>query len=447
MYENLKERKILVGVTGSIAAYKTPLLIRELIKNNAEVKVIMTPSANNFVTKTVLANLSKNEVIDEMFAKNLQNQAAWHIQLAHWCELMIIAPCSATSLSRLANGLCDTALTTVTIALPKTTPVIISPAMDTTMWEHPATQKNIQILKEYGYIIIPPEEGDLASGLSGPGRMPEINTLMENIAKYINIVHKQSFEDKSDFKIKNPQINEIKLNAEIDFEIMKQKKVFKESIGNNLRNKNILITAGPTYEKIDDVRFISNFSSGKMGFALAEQAALAGANVTLVTGPVTLETPEGVKRINVESANEMYEVVVKEFEDTDIAILAAAVADYTPIQKSDGKIKKEETGAKLQLELKETNDILHQLGLIKKPGQKLIGFALESKNAISNGWKKLKSKNCNMIVVNTLNQPDSGFGGDKNTITLLLRDGKQYHYEPMSKTQCAREILLKIQEI
>ena len=446
MNNNFKERKIIVGVTGSIAAYKTPLLIRELIKNNAEVKVIMTPSANNFVTKTVLANLSKNPVIDDMFAPNLQDTPAWHIHLAHWCELMIIAPCSATTLSRLANGLCDTALSTVTIALPKETPVLISPAMDSTMWEHPATQKNVQILKDYGYIIIPPEQGDLASGLIGPGRMPEIDILINYISKYLTTIPKKNLNLKPQKENIN-KIDENKLKAEIDLESMKQKKIFKETIGLNLKNKNILITAGPTYEKIDDVRFISNYSSGKMGFALAEQAALAGANVTLVTGPVALETPENVKRINVESAKEMFDVVVREFEYVDIAILAAAVSDFTIAQKFDGKIKKEEIGSNLQLELKQTDDILHQLGLMKKPGQKLIGFALESQNAISNGWKKLKTKNCNMIVVNTINQPNSGFGGDKNTITLLLRDGKQYSYEPMSKTQCAREILLKIQEL
>jgi len=397
MNETLKNKKILVGVTGSIAAYKTPFLVRELIKAGSIVNVIMTPSAKNFVTETVLSNLSGNPVATEMFAENLQSSGAWHIQLAHWCDVMIIAPCSATTLSRIAHGLCDTALSTVAIALPNHIPLLISPAMDSTMWEHPATQKNIEILKEYGALIIPPDDGALASGLEGPGRMPEIQVLIEALEKTIS---NMSGTQKKNKKIAGKVIQQkdvlektngdAELTAEIELTEMKSDKEFLEDIGDFLKGKKILVTAGPTYEKVDDVRFIGNYSSGKMGFAIAEEAKRAGANVTLVTGPVSLNTPESIKRINVESASEMYQEVIKEFEGSDIAILSAAVADYTPVERQSGKIKKIETGDSLTLNLKSTDDILHNLGSKIKPGQKLIGFALESSNEINNGWRTIK---------------------------------------------------------
>ncbi|ROL57597.1 bifunctional phosphopantothenoylcysteine decarboxylase/phosphopantothenate synthase, partial [Bacteroidetes/Chlorobi group bacterium ChocPot_Mid] len=411
--ETLKNLKILLGVTGSIAAYKSPLLVREFIKAGASVNVVMTPSAKHFVTKTVLSNLSGNTVVCDMFDEELQDKGAWHIQLAHWCDLMLIAPCTATTIARIATGLCDTALSTLALALPTDKKLIVSPAMDSSMWEHPATQKNIETLKQYGAYIIPPDTGELSSGLSGLGRMPEIDVIMkfiddvlakepENLSKSSDELkkkseHRQSIDENQDsFEV---AVQKDKLNAEIDLAEMQNDMAFLEEIGKNLKGRKILITAGPTHEKIDDVRFIGNYSSGKMGFALADEAQKAGAIVTLISGPVSLDTPTGVKRINVESAEEMFKEVMKEFERSDIAILSAAVADYTPMQKQEGKIKKEDTGDFLKLELKTTDDILRNLGLMKKPGQKLIGFALESSDEISNGWKKLKTKNWNMIVV------------------------------------------------
>jgi len=462
--EILKNKKILLGVTGSIAAYKFPMLVREFVRSGASVNVVMTPSAKNFVTKTVLSNLSGNPVVCDMFDENMQDKGAWHIQLSHWCDLMLIAPCTATTIARIAIGLCDTALSTLALALPRDKKLIISPAMDTTMWEHPVTQKNIQVLESYGVLVIPPAIGELSSGLSGSGRMPEIDDIMKFVeevfsgSKTDSAVPTADIKKKSESVIANANKSHVdnmvsiflenrekdKLNAEFDLAGLKTDKDFLESIGNSLKGKKVLVTAGPTHEKIDDVRFIGNYSSGKMGFALAEEACRAGANVTLITGPVALETASGVKRIDVESASDMFRAVEKEFDVSDVAILSAAVADFTPVDKTEGKIKKEDVGNLMKLELKTTDDILRNLGMKKKPGQKLVGFALESSNEISNGWKKLKTKNCNMIVVNSVNKPLSGFGGDFNTISLLLRGGESFIFEPMSKKLCAQEILKKL---
>lgn len=446
--ETFKNLKILLGVTGSIAAYKSPLLVREFIKAGASVNVVMTPSAQHFVTRTVLSNLSGNPVICDMFDEELQDKGAWHIQLAHWCDIMLIAPCTATTMARIATGLCDTALSTLALALPKDKKLIISPAMDSSMWEHAATQRNVELLEQFGTLIIPPDTGKLSSGLTGPGRMPEVGVIMKFIEDLLAKGLKKN-SDKGDILVEKVnslegQIDEGKINAEFGVAEKQAEMAFIQEIGSSLKGKKILVTAGPTHEKIDDVRFIGNYSSGKMGFAIAEEAQKSGAIVTLITGPVSLKTPDGIIRINVESAEEMFEKALKEFEKSDIAILSAAVADYTPLQKQDGKIKKEDVGDFLKLELKTTDDILRNLGLLKKPGQKLIGFALESSDEISNGWKKLKTKNCNMIVVNSANKPKSGFGGDFNTITLLMRNGETFAFELMSKKRCAQEILKKI---
>ena len=492
----LKNKKIVLGVTGSIAAYKSPLLVRELVKAGAAVNVVMTASSTQFVTPLVMENLSKNPVAIEMFQESIQSGGAWHIQLAHWCDLMAVIPCSATTLAKMANGICDSALVTVATALPQEVPLVIAPAMDSTMWLNPATQRNVNTLKHDGAIIIPPAEGELASGLTGPGRLPEIDVLMKfiwdalqfntSVKKDVHSSHKnidiQSHgadkeipieEEKPDNdgieiiveKKKDKQkpyeealkealekpiqsledaLDKDKWNAEFEFSQMKDKEEGIEPETNKLSGKKILITAGPTVEKIDDVRYISNHSSGKMGYALALAAKEAGADVTLVSGPVNISSPDGIKTVNVESAKEMYDSVMKEFPEIDIAILSAAVSDYTPKEVYDGKLKKMDVGKNMNIELESTIDILATLGSAKKENQKVIGFALESANEIENGWKKLKAKNADMIVVNSANKPQSGFGGDENTITILTRDGKEQAYPPMSKLLCAGAILKKI---
>ncbi len=454
----LKNKRIILGITGSIAAYKSQLLVRELVKAGADVNVIMTPSACKFVTPLTLENLSRNPVIVEMFSGDIQSGGAWHIHTAHVCDLMLIAPCSATTLGKLANGICDTALSVVATALPLQIPLLISPAMDTTMWMNPSTRRNIALLEKYGIIIIPPAEGELSSGFTGSGRMPEVDVLIEYIVNTLSgiipnkrqLADTQSFE--SDILVKTDQkfssledkIEKAKWTAELELTKMKNDLNLKE---NFLKGKTILISAGPTYEKIDDVRFISNYSSGKMGYALARQAQKAGANVILVSGPVSIPSPEGIVKIDVESADEMYDAVFNEFYKCDIAIMAAAVADYTTVNPFNGKLKKTEIGEKLILELQSTNDILASLGSEKNEMQKLVGFALESNNDIENGWKKLKEKNCDMLVVNSSNKPGSGFRGDDNTITILLNDGSEESFPTMSKDGCSLIILKKISEL
>ncbi len=467
MKEELKGKKILLGVTGSISAYKSALLVRELIKVGAEVRVVMTPSAKEFITPLTLSNLSRNPVIVDMFDKQYQTEGAWHIKLVHWCDLMIIAPCSAATIGKIANGICDTALTTLAIALPKDIPLLIAPAMDSTMLEHFSTKKNLDNLSENGIIIIPPEEGELSSGLIGPGRLPETNVLMEYIASAIDKSIKtkvseifkstdieftetdKPFEQKFEEILENTtsKLEDVILkdNISVEYELKELKLAEKrKEFESFYQGKKVMITAGPTYEKIDDVRFISNYSSGKMGYALARQAKLAGAEVVLISGPVEIAAPDGVKLIKVETADEMFDSAVEEFKDTDIAILAAAVADYTPINPVKGKIKKSETGERLILELQLTNDILATLADVKQENQILVGFALESINEVENGWKKLKEKNCDIMIVNSLNQPQSGFRSDYNTITILTRKGTEDYYPPMSKEDCAIEILNKI---
>lgn len=394
---SLKGKKILVGITAGIAAYKIPNLIRLLVKEQASVKVIMTPDAQDFVTPLTLSVLSKNKVY--IYFDTDDHQWNNHVELAMWADAFLIAPLTANTLSKMATGGCDNLL--LATYLSAKCPVFFAPAMDLDMYEHPSTQRNIALLESYGNIHIPSEYGELASGLVGKGRMASEETLKETLCKF--------FFDKKDL----------------------------------FRGKKILITAGPTYEMMDPVRFIGNFSSGKMGVALANMASLMGAEVSLVLGPTHL-IEDKVKVHHVVSASEMYEVTNDEFIHSDIAILAAAVADYTPKEKAPQKIKKKTDN--LQLELIKTQDILASLGQRKTSSQCLIGFALETQDELANAKGKLTKKNLDAIVLNSLNDKGAGFGTDTNKVTFITQSGKEKTIPLMSKTEIAMEILLEIHQ-
>ncbi|MEQ1555022.1 MAG: bifunctional phosphopantothenoylcysteine decarboxylase/phosphopantothenate--cysteine ligase CoaBC, partial [Ferruginibacter sp.] len=362
----LKQKKILLAVSGSIAAYKAATLIRLYVKEGAEVKVIMTNAAENFIPALTLATLSKNKVFVNLFEGDTWSN---HVMLGRWADFMLVAPASCNTIAKMANGICDNLLQAV--YLSATCPIFVAPAMDEDMWVHAATQRNILKLNEYGNIIIPVNSGELASGLIGQGRMAE----PEDIVKMT----------KDFFKIKD-----------------------------DLLNKKILISAGPTYEQIDPVRFIGNNSTGKMGIALANECVKRGALVTLVLGPTTEITPNNVNIIRVKSAEEMLNACILNFNEIDIAIMSAAVADYTPNTVATHKIKKKEDF--FSIELKKTEDILKHLGGIKTSEQTLVGFALETQNEEENALKKLKNKNADFIVLNSLQDAGAGFGHNTNKI-------------------------------
>lgn len=451
----LKGKKILLGITGSIAAYKAPMLIRELVKLGAEVKTIITPSAKEFVTPITLASVSKNPVVCEMFDIPTQSGGAWHIHLAHWCDLAIIAPCSATTLGKLANGIADNALVSVFMAIPRTTPILVAPAMDFTMYDYPATQKNVRTLLDFGIGIIPPEEGELASGLSGPGRLADFQKIIKEIESNLGIARKENPTASTISKERERELTERplvtldeavekdKFNAELEFSELKKKVEFN-ALSSFFKGKKVLITAGPTVEKIDAVRFISNFSSGKMGFAIAETAYLLGAEVTLVSGPVQLSVNSEIKRINVTTAEEMFNAVQDNFSRNDIVIMSAAVADFKPETQFESKIKKGVTGESLQINLVANKDILLEMGKIKNANQILVGFALESDNEIENARDKLLRKNADIIVLNSLKVEDSTFGSDNNQITILTRKNDIFNYPKMPKQNVAEVILENI---
>ena len=390
----LKGKKIVLGITGSIAAYKAAILVRLLVKAGAEVQVVMTPAAKEFIAPLTLSTLSGNNVLSEFFN---ERSGEWHshVNLGLWADAMIVAPATAATIAKMANGVADNLL--VTTYLSMKAPVFVAPAMDLDMFAHPSTTRNLEVLKSYGNRIIEPAAGELASHLVGKGRMEE----PENIVRYLE----EYF-----------------------------------SLSSSLAGKKVVITAGPTYEKIDPVRFIGNYSSGKMGFALAEECASNGAEVTLVAGPVSLETPHpSIKRINVESASEMYEATRHEFENADAAILCAAVADFTPDNKASEKIKREK-GGNLMLELKPTPDIAASLGAVKRPEQRLVGFALETNNAESNARDKLARKNLDFIVLNSLEDKGAGFAVDTNKVTIIDAE-KATQYPLKSKKEVARDIV------
>lgn len=388
----LHGKKILLGITASIAAYKSILLVRLLVKAGAEVQVVMTPAAKEFVSPLVLATLSRNKV---MVSLSEADEWSNHVMLGRWADVFVIAPLSCNTLAKMAGGLCDNLL--LATYLSATCPVVVAPAMDEDMWQHPATQKNLEQLRLYGNHIIPVANGELASGLYGDGRMAE----PEHIITYL----KESF--------------------------------FRKEI---LKGKKALVTAGPTYEAIDPVRFISNHSSGKMGFALAEALYEQGADVTLVTGPTQQQTGyRGIHTIKVVSANEMLTAASEIFADADITIMSAAVADYTPSEKAAEKIKKE-TGT-LTLELNKTTDILKTLGQKKRAGQVLVGFALETHNEKEYAKGKLESKNLDMIVLNSLRDTGAGFGTDTNQVTVLDHLGKEKVVSLRSKKEVADQVV------
>jgi phosphopantothenoylcysteine decarboxylase / phosphopantothenate---cysteine ligase len=393
----LSGKKILLGITGSIAAYKTPILVRQLIKKGAEVKVIMTPAAKDFVSSLTLSTLSHNKVLTDLF-----DEETWanHVMLGRWADLLLIAPLSCNTLSKMAQGQCDNLL--LAIYLSATCPVLIAPAMDEDMWHHPASKNNIRIIEEHGCRVMPVGYGELASGLVGEGRMAEPEEIVGFLDQYF-------------------------VNS------------------GNLTGKKALVTAGPTYEPIDPVRFIGNHSSGKMGYAIAEELAARGANVSLISGPVAFDRPlPGVNVVKVMTAEEMYESCINE-NDYDIAVMAAAVADYTPVTVSDTKIKKTEAG--LDLSLKKTKDILKTLGTNKKENQVLVGFALETDNEQENATKKLKDKNADMLILNSLNDEGAGFGYDTNKVTFFFKNGDKKDVALKSKKLLAKDIIDAITEL
>jgi phosphopantothenoylcysteine decarboxylase / phosphopantothenate---cysteine ligase len=391
----LKNKKILVGVTGSIAAYKIAFLVRLLIKAGAEVKIIMTASAIDFITPLTLSTLSKNEVFTQLSDKN----STWanHVMLGRWADAMLMAPLSCNTLSKMANGGCDNLL--MAVYLSATCPVIIAPAMDEDMWHHPSTKNNINTIQSFGVKVITVNKGELASGLNGEGRMAE----PEEILNWLN-----------NFFLST----------------------------NELAGKKVLITAGPTYEALDPVRYIGNASSGKMGIALAEELHFRGATVILIIGPTNEKIPDSFEVIQVTSAEEMYDACLANFEQVDWAIMSAAVADYTPLKKQSEKIKKNEGG--LVVELKKTKDILYTLGHLKKDGQYIIGFALETNNEKENALGKLHSKNADLIVLNSLNDPGAGFGHSSNKITIFDKRGGEYHFDKKPKALVAADIINSI---
>lgn len=389
----LKGKKIVLGITGSIAAYKACLIIRGLIKQGAEVQTVITPAGKEFITPITLSALTHKPVISEFFS---QRDGTWnsHVDIGLWADAMLIAPCTASTIGKMANGIADNML--ITTYLSMKAPVFVAPAMDLDMFAHPSTQQNIKRLQSYGNIIIEPQSGFLASGLEGKGRMEE----PEEIVRYLD----EFFDENKD----------------------------------TLKGKKIMITAGPTYEKIDPVRFIGNYSSGKMGFAMAEECRRRGAEVTLISGPVGIECSEKIKRINVESCNEMYNAAVTEFKDCHAAILCAAVADFRPISIAENKIKREKDN--LNIQLCPTNDIAAELGRIKTDEQILVGFALETNNEEINAKSKLERKNLDFIVLNSTRNEGTTFRSNDNQIEIITKNEIKT-FEKKNKKYVAADII------
>jgi len=396
----LQGKKIIIGISGSIAAYKAALLTRLLIKAGAEVRILMTPSATTFITPLTLSTLSKNAVLSEVSSESGWNN---HVELGLWADALVIAPATANTLAKLAAGICDTILAAV--YLSARCPVFIAPAMDVDMWHHPATQENIRRLQAFGNRLIPVGVGELASGLSGEGRMAEPEEIVQQLETFF-------------------------------------------APNTALAGKTILLTAGPTYEPIDPVRFIGNRSSGKMGIALAEEAARRGARVTLILGPTHLRAPEATCTvIRVETAQQMYDAALDHFDACDVAIFAAAVADFKPVTTASKKIKKQADSQGLTLELTETPDIASALGARKQIGQILVGFALETNDETQNAFSKLQRKRFDFIVLNSLNDAGAGFQHDTNKISILRQDNSVRDFELKPKLAVATDILDEVEAV
>jgi phosphopantothenoylcysteine decarboxylase/phosphopantothenate--cysteine ligase len=419
---------ILLGITGSVSAYKTPWLVRDLRKAGHDVRVVMTPSARQFVAPLALEAVSLHSVIIDPYDPAIQQGGSWHVHLAQWADVILIAPCSATTLARLATGLCDTALMTVVCSRTADTELIVFPAMDTDMWLQPSTKRNVEQLRADGITVVDPDSGELASGLIGQGRLPEIGKIVEITAN--------SEQRTANSEQRAPSSEQRAPSSEQRAPSSKQ-----DDLGSLLAARcSLLITAGPTHERIDAVRSIVNHATGTMGFALAEAAQKRGYLVTLVTGPTNLPAPFGVERIDVVSAQEMYEAVMKH-RDVDAFIMAAAVADFTPLKPSQQKIKKEQLGDTLSIELTRTHDILAEIGKGKTERQRVVGFALESDDVVENAKRKLATKNADMIIANQAGVPNSGFGSGQNTITIVTNGSDPKTYPAMSKRACAEVIL------
>lgn len=397
----MKGKKIVLGITGSIAAYKACTLIRLFIKAGAEVQVVITPAGKEFVTPVTLSTLTSKPVVSDFFSRR---DGSWHshVDLGLWADAMVIAPCTASTLGKMAHGIADNML--ITTYLSMKAPVFIAPAMDLDMYRHPATQANLRTLQQFGNHIIEAASGELASHLVGKGRMEEPEFIFKAIADYFTL--QNAIAHKKD-----------------------------------LQGRRVLITAGPTYEKLDAVRFIGNFSTGKMGFALAEECAARGAQVELVAGPVSLHTHHpSIHRTDVMSAQQMYDAATLLFNDCDTAILCAAVADFTPKHVADSKIKREGSGG-LHIDLQPTHDIARQLGQMKRKEQKLVGFALETDHELDHALDKLQRKNLDFIVLNSLRTPGAGFAYDTNQVTLLFADGSRKDFDLKSKREVASDIV------
>ena len=393
----LEGKHIILGVTGSIAAYKAAYLLRLLVKEGAEVQVVMTPAAKEFITPVTMSALSTKPVASEFFAAN---DGTWHshVDMGMWADLMLIAPVTAATMGKMVTGIADNLL--VTTYMSAKCPVMIAPAMDLDMFQHPSTLQNLEKLQSFGNIILEPGEGELASGLHGKGRMQEPEQIVEEVVTFFNGKKK-------------------------------------------LLNKHFLVTAGPTHEKIDPVRFIGNYSSGKMGFALAEELAEQGAKVTLVSGPVSLKCHHpNIKRVDVVSAEEMKQASLSVFPNVDGAVMCAAVADYRPKYPADQKIKR--TAVDMTIELEANDDIAACLGKLKTEKQLLVGFALETQDEKSNALDKMKRKNLDFIVLNSLQDKGAGFGVDTNKITILTKDNKAIDFQLKMKTEVARDIVAQV---